>query len=327
MAAPSVSSATLSQTMDSLYATTWNSVKKQVTDTIFEATPFFYEMYKAENIEREDGGSFIEEPLMYGTNETVDWFGTAGTIDISNTDPLTTTIWQWRNLAGSVVRLWVDDMANSGMHKKVDLMNAKIENLRLSLINKLETALFTAQTGMAMTGLPDIVEANVSGSQSKTPGGRSKSSYDWWENQYFASTGSFASYGVSDMRTMYNNCSIGNDHPDLILTTQAVFEYYEAEADGLQRFPATTEELGMGFQRFKFKGANMYFSPQCPTGYMYFLNMKYLKLKIDSKADFDMTEWKVIPNQLDRVAQIVTRLELVCRNCRMQGLIGSITTA
>jgi hypothetical protein len=50
-------------------------------------------------------------------------------------------------------------------------------------------------------------------------------------------------------------------------------------------------------------------------------------MKIDSKADFDMTEWKYIPNQLDRVAQVVTRLELVCRNCRMQGLISGITTA
>ena len=86
-------------------------------------------------------------------------------------------------------------------------------------------------------------------------------------------------------------------------------------------------EASLGFQRFRYKGANMYFSPQCGTGNMYFNNLKYLKLKIDSKADFDMTDWKFIPNQLDRVAQIVSRMELVCRNNRMQGLIGSITTA
>lgn len=57
---------TNTETLDSLYATTWQLVKKQVTDTIFTATPFFYEMYKSENIEREDGSRFIEEPLMYG---------------------------------------------------------------------------------------------------------------------------------------------------------------------------------------------------------------------------------------------------------------------
>jgi hypothetical protein len=317
---------TNTETLDTLYASTWQLVKKQVTDTIFTATPFFYEMYKAENIEREDGGRFIEEPLMYGKNATIAWLDKGGTISIADTDPLTNSIWNWRNVAGSVVRMWADDMANSGVHKKIDMMNAKIENLRLSLIDALETQLFTAQSGSTMSGLPDIVEANVPASQSKSPGSLSKSTYDWWRNQYFASTGSFASYGKSDMRTMYNNCSIGNDHPNLILTEQTVFEYYEAEAEDVQRLN-DTQEAKLGFNTFRYKGANMYYSPQCPTGYMYFLNMKYLKLKIDSKADFDMTDWKYIPNQLDRVAQIVSRLELVSRNCRMQGLIGSITTA
>jgi hypothetical protein len=317
---------TNTETLDSLYTSTWQIVKKQVTDTIFTATPFFYEMYKGENIEREDGGRFIEEPLMYGKNGTVGWIDKGGTISIADTDPLTTSIWNWRNIAGSIVRMWADDMSNSGPHKKIDLMNAKIENLRLTIIDTLETQLFTAQSGSTMSGLPDMVQAAVPASQSTSPGGLSKATYDWWRNQYFAATGSFAAYGKSDMRTMYNNCSIGNDHPNLILTEQTVFEFYEAEAEDIQRInDSAIAELG--FTSFKYKGATMYYSPQCPTGYMYFLNLKYLKLKIDSKADFDMTEFKTIPNQLDRVAQVVSRMELVSRNNRMQGLIGGITTA
>lgn len=321
MATPS-----LTESLDSLYTTTWQSVKKQVTDNVFTATPFFYEMYKADNIEREDGGRFIEEPLMYAKNSTIDWFGSGGTLSIADVDPLTMSVWNWRNLGGSVVRIWTDDMANSGIHKRIDLMNAKLENLRLSLVDKLETNLFTAQTGIAMTGLPDIVEDNAAASQSKSPGSLSKSTYSWWRNQRAASSGSFATYGESDMRTMFNNCSIGNDHPDLILTTQTVFEYYEAEAGDKQQIQ-NSDAAKLGFVSFAFKGSNIYFSPQCGSGLLYMLNLKYLKLKIDKKADFEMTEWKNIPNQLDRVAQIVTRMELVCRNCRMQGLISGITTA
>ena len=317
---------TNTETLDSLYTGTWQAVRKQVVDNIFTATPFWYEMYKGDNLEREDGGRFIEEPLMYDKNETVTWLGKGGTISISDTDPLTVSQWNWRNIAGSVVRMWTDDMSNSGVHKKLDLMNAKIENLRLSLVDNLETKLFTAQSGNCMTGLPDIIYAAASGSQTSSPGGLSKSTYPWWENQYDTSSGSFATYGISDMRTMYNNCSIGNDHPNLLLTTQTVFEYYEAEAEDLRNI-TNTSAAELGFQSFRYKGANMYFSPQCPAGYMYFLNLKYLKMKIDSKADFDMTEWKYVPNALDRVAQVVTRLELVCRNCRMQGLLASITTA
>jgi len=223
--------------------------------------------------------------------------------------------------------MWADDMSNSGPNKKVDLMNAKLENLRLSLIDQLETYLFTAQAGSAMSGLPDIVEQNVAASQVKAPGGLSKTTYSWWRNYYATMTGlSFATYGRTYMRTAYNTVSVGNDHPDLILTTQTVFQYYEAEAEDIQTIQ-NTAAAELGFQTFRYKGANMYYSPQCPASTMYFLNLKYLKLKIDSKADFDMTDWKTIPNQLDRVAQVATRLELVCRNCRMQGLLGVIDTA
>ena len=317
---------TLTETLDTLYTTTWQSSKKQVTDNIFTATPFYYEMYKSENLEREDGGRFIEEPLMYATNGTVGWFGPGGTISIADVDPLTMSVWNWRNVAGSLVRLWTDDMANSGINKRIDIMNAKMENLKLSLIDGLETQLFTAQSGLTMSGLPDIVEDTAKASQTKSPGGLSKSTYAWWRNQRAASSGSFATYGETDMMTMFNNCSVGNDHPSLILTTQTVFQYFEAEASDRQ-WIMNKDEAKLGFRSFAYKGANIYYSPQCPTGLMYFLNLKYLKLKIDKKADFDMTEWKNIPNQLDRVAQVVCRLELVCRNCRMQGVLSGITTA
>jgi hypothetical protein len=119
---------------------------------------------------------------------------------------------------------------------------------------------------------------------------------------------------------------VGNDHPNLLLTTQTVFQYYESEASDKQ-WIMNSDAAKLGFQSFTYKGVPMYFSPQCGTGLMYMLNLKYLKLKIDSKADFDMTEFKTIPNQLDRVAHVVSRLELVSRNCRMQGVLASITTA
>ena len=277
-------------------------------------------------MEDEDGGRFIEEPLMYARNDTIGWIGSGGTVSIAVVDPITMSIWQWYNVAGSVVRIWTDDMANSGPHKRIDIMNAKIENLRLSLINELEEKLFTAQSGNAPMGLPDIIDNAAPASQDTSPGSLAKATYTWWRNQYAASSGSFASYGKKDMRTMFNDCSIGNDHPNLLLTTQSIFEFYEAEAEDIQRIN-DSDAAKLGFRTFSYKGANIYYSPKCPSGYMYFLNLKYLKFKRDKKANFEMTEWKTIPNQLDRVAQVVLRCNLVCNNCRMQGLIGGITVA
>lgn len=317
---------TNTETLDTLYASTWQNVKKTVTDNIFTATPFYYEMTKAGNVEDEDGGRFLEIPLMRSKNSTIAWIGTTGTISTAATDPITDAIYSWYQVAGSVVDVWTESMANSGPHKKIDIVSANIENLRLSLIDELEGKLFTAQSGMAPNGLPDFIEAAVPASQTGSAGGLSRATYSWWRNQYAASTGSFASYGKSDMRTMFNNCSKGNDHPSLLLTTQSVFEFYEAEAEDIQRIN-DSDAAKLGFVSFSYKGANLYYSPQCPTGYMYFLNLKYLKFKRDKKANFDMTKFKEIPNQLDKVAQIVCRCNLVSSNNSMQGLIGSITTA
>jgi hypothetical protein len=190
-------------------------------------------------------------------------------------------------------------MANSGPHKRIDILNAKIENLRLTLIDELEDKLFTAQSGVAPMGLPDIVEANVPSSQSGSPGGLSKATYDWWRNQYAASSGSFATYGKSDMRSMFNDCSIGNDHPNFILTTKDIFEFYEAEAEDIQRINDSADAK-LGFRTFSYKGANLYYSPKVPAGYMYFLNMKYIKFKRDKKANFEMTEMNGIDSVENR---------------------------
>jgi len=317
---------TNTETLDTLYSSTWQTVKKDVVDQIFTATPFYYEMTKAGNVEDEDGGRFIEQPLMYAKNGTISWIGPGGTVSIADVDPITIAIYNWYNVAGSVVRIWTDEMANSGANKKIDMVAAKIENLRLSLIDELESKLFTAQSGMAPLGLPDIVEDTAEASQTKSPGSLSKATYPWWRNQRNASSGSFATYGQSDMRQMYNDVSIGNDHPDLILTTQTVFQFYEAEATDLLSLNDTTA-VNLGFQTFRYKGANLYYAPSCPSGLMYFLNMRYLKFKRDSKANFDMTDWKTIPNQLDRVAQIVCRCNLTSSNCRMQGVLSGLTTA
>jgi hypothetical protein len=45
---------------------------------------------------------------------------------------------------------------------------------------------------------------------------------------------------------------------------------------------------------------------------------------INSHADFDMTDWKPIPDQLDRVAQVVIKGEVTISNSRMHGVLSGM---
>jgi hypothetical protein len=130
------------------------------------------------------------------------------------------------------------------------------------------------------------------------------------------------------MRTFYNDCSKGqaSDVPDMIVTTQTVAEYYEDEVQEQKTIVNQTSGDAMMIS-VTFKGIPVVWSSQCPTGYMYFLNSKYISLESDPDINMTMTEWKTIPNQLDRVAQIVWKGNLVASRRASLGVITSITTA
>ena len=86
-----------------------------------------------------------------------------------------------------------------------------------------------------------------------------------------------------------------------------------------------------GFTHQVYKGIPMVWSPAAnATTYgtaelMYFVNTRFLRLKYDPQMNFDMTEWKPIPDQIqDRAAQIIYAGNLVTNRRRVHGVIHNI---
>lgn len=320
--------------LDTLYTTTWQLRRKQIVDQIFTATPFWYLMTKKGKRRTESGGRWIEVPLQYAKNETVQFFGKGDTISINDTQPLTVARWDWKYLAGSLVRYFVDDQKNRGQAAVINMMNAKIDNLRSSLIDKLETSLFsdgTGDSGKAIDGLGNVVAtANTTG----TIGGIDRGTYTWWRNNSTTMTSLSASVFLRKyMATMFNNCGKQGEgvtrFPDLIVTSQTVYEYYESECLEIARIAMADRTLGeLGFGDLSYKGRPLTWSPVLTDNNMYFLNTAFLEWVADPIANFDMTEWKPIIDQPnDRVAQVVVVGNIVGSNCKRQGVLHTIDTA
>jgi len=292
-------------------------------DNIFEATPFWFWLTKQGRRREEAGGRWIGVPLMYGKNQTVQSLGKGDTISIADTDHLTTAVFDWKYVAGTIVRYRFDDDMNRGKAAIMNLVQSKLENLRLSLIDKLEEMAFgdgTGNGGKDIDGLQLLVKSDGTG----TVGGINASTYSWWQNKYKSATGAFSVYGVDDMRNLYNSCSKGNDAPDFIITDQDSYELYERES--LEYMQIVNEEVAdLSFGGLRFKGATIMWSPSCPSGYMYFLNSRYLEWVAMQGVNFVMTPWKEIPNQLDKVAQVVVSGNLVVSNRSRQGVLTGIS--
>lgn len=321
---------TRTETLDDLYTSTWNNRKTEVTDQIFTATDA-YKLLKSKGAIQLNGtgGRYLEIPLSYAKNETVTSLDKGDTISISDTKFLTMAQFEWKFVAGSVVRYFVDDAKNKSKQQHLSLANAKVDNLQRSMVDKFETFLFGDGSGNSSKdpeGLGNLVDATPG--TARTVGNIAQTTYTWWKNKQATSSGSAAIYLLGDMRTLFNNCGNGQatDMPDMIVTTQTVYEYYEDEVQEQKQIVNQTTGDAMMIT-VVFKGVPVVWSSQCTAGYMYFLNSKYIGLNVDPDINMTMTEWKTIPNQLDRVAQIVWKGNVIASRRASLGVLTSITTA
>lgn len=321
---------TLSEALDNLYTTTWQNMKKEVTDQIFDATPFWFWLKEGGRLKTLQGGRFITEPLRYAKSDRVTFIGRGGTVTLSDQEFLTDAVYDWKYLVDSIVRFGVDDQKNRGKNRIISLMNSKLDNSRDSLVDKMEEVLFGTNTSNSLQflGLQNLVPDDPTASV--TVGGINQNTYSWWQSQTKDMTGlSFAINGQPEMRTMLNDCgqNQNQDKTDIIVSGQTPYEYYE---DGvLEQKRIVNKKLGdAGFENIQFKGVPMIWSPRCAATRMYFLNTKFLWFVYDPMMFFDMTEWKSIPDQVnDRAAQIITAGELITNRRRVQGILHTIDTA
>lgn len=332
---------TLSEVLDNLYTTTWQNMKSTVMDNVFNALPFWFWLKEKGRMETVEGGRFLTEPLQYATSDSVKWIGRGGTASMNDFQFLTIAKYDWRYLVGSIVRFGVDDQQNRGKNEIISLMNSKMENVRTSLESEMETRLFGGQGSVsagtttndnpAFDGLQFLVpdSGNVANS-SYNAGGIDPSVYTWWQNQATSAAGkSFATYGISLMRTLMNNCTnnLKMDKPDIIFSGQTPFEYYEDTVLPVYRV-SNNKLADMGFENLQFKGVPMLWSPSCASTRMYMLNTNFIKFAYDPMMMMDMTSWKDIPNQVnDRVAQIITACTFKVSRRRCQGILNNIDTA
>lgn len=321
---------TLTEQLDNLYTTTWQQMKGTVFDQIFDATPFWFWLKSKGKLKSTSGGRFLTEPVQFAKNDAVQWITKGGSTPLNDREFLTIARFDWRYLTVPIVRFGIDDHQNRGKWQIIRLMNAKLENAQNSLIDTLETQLFAASGSAsdAIDGLQFLVADDPT--TSATPGGIAQDTNTWWRSKTIdMAASSFAANGVNNMRIMLHNTmnNLRMDSPDIIVSGQTPFEYYEENAvDNYYRI-TNNRMADAGFLHQVYKGIPMVWSPACGLR-MYFLNTNFITLQYDPMLNFDMTEWKPIPDQVnDRAAHIVWAGALTVSRMRCQGVIHTINTA
>lgn len=299
---------------DALLSTTLANYQKRLTDNIFQdrVLTWYLEDKAATKLR---GGTKIVEPLIYDDNSTFGSYSGYDTISLTPQDGLSAAEFDWKQLAVSIAISGIEEAKNAGEEAVLDLLDAKVMQAEETAKEGLNTMLFgdgTGNSGKNFMGLAGIVESG------NTIGGIDSSTYTWWRSYEENTAGALTE---AQMRTAYNTVSKGNDTPDMILTTQTLFEKYESLLTPQVRY-SDVKMANLGFQNLLFKGTPVAYDPACTAGVMYFLNSKYLRLVGHSSKWFTQTEF-VRPENMDaRYALILAYGNLTVRN---RARLGKLT--
>jgi hypothetical protein len=318
--------------VDNIVTTTWYDVRDTLFSDIWQITPLLDMLNSKGKIKsRMPVGRYFELPIGYAqADQNQKWFGRGDTFSEAEKQLWTTLQYQRRNLGDNIVRYWDDEMKNTSPAMILNYSKELIENHKMTMESTLASALWRTQGTNAINTLPDLLPHDPS---SGTVGGIDRAANEYVRNQTYDMSGdATATDLIARMRTMFNECSKkkgkGRQTPDCILTTQVVYEEYEDQALALgtiQRANNTgTSRADLGLGGLSYKGAEMYWDPECPEGDMYFLNSDTMEFAYDPRAYMDMTPWKSKHNSLDRYAQVLTVCNLLFNNFAKNGVIHSI---
>ena len=303
---------------DALLSTTLANYRDQLTDNVFTARPLTYFLMDKGRIRMLNGGTKIVEPLIYGTNSTVGSYSGYDSIALTPQDGITAAEYDWKQYVASISISGIEEAKNNGEQEIINLLEALIMQADESMREGFNQMFFgdgTGNGGKNWNGLGNLVEA------SGTVGGIDRSTNAYWRSYENNSAGALT---LAKMATAYNSVSVGNDHPDMILTTQTLFEKYEALLQPQLRY-TDTRTADAGFQNLLFKAAPVVYDVHCSSGVMYVLNSKYLTLVGHSQKWFSQTPF-VQPEDVDaRYALIMCYGNLTVRNAAKQGKLTAQT--
>ena len=305
---------------DALLSTTLANYRDKLTDNVFTARPLTYWLSDKGRIRTESGGTKLVEQLIYGENSTVRSYSGYETLSLTPQEGISAAEYDWKQYAASIAISGIEEAKNNGEHAIIDLLEAKIMQAEESLREGFNRMFFgngTGNSGKDWNGLGNLVESGntVGGIDSSAVGN------EFWRSYEDNAAGALT---LLQMATAYNSVSVGNDHPDVILTTQTLFEKYESLLQPQLRY-TDTKTADAGFQNLLFKSAPIMYDVHAPVGTMFFLNSKYIKLVGHADKWFKQTEFQRPENQDARFALIMCYGNLVVSNRKKQGKLTAKT--
>jgi hypothetical protein len=335
----------LTKNFDSLFATSIANSRGVLIDNIASQNALFYAIMKmGDAYESADGGTHVEEELMYGLGSphTYDGLDTLAT-DVTN--GITKALFEWSQAAVPITISRKERRQNS--NGIIKLIQARINQASMGMDDFFSKGIFRGNGAAALsTPLTDATNGSLfieplSKLVSKTPavgvvGSVNPATNAWWANQYVSFSSVTTTTGLlTNMSNLYNLCGKGTGGPpNIIVCDQTTYELIETALYHRTRHDVAANQQ-FPFENIKFKNATIVWDEFVPdlknaalatttAGTMWMLNTKFMKLRYDAETNFIKREPKEPVNQDGSVSHILWMGQMTINNRRKQGVADGI---
>lgn len=319
-------------TFTEIVTTTLRDHPRVIFDNVTKNNAFVNRLMKKKNYELADGGYEIVEPLQYAENTTYQRYAGYDTLNIQASDVISAAKFEWRNIAVNITASGEEIRKNSGNKTQIlNLVKTRIKNAYATFTNNFSSDVYSDGTA---TNQINGLQALVSDLGTGTVGGINSTTYTFWKSILQSAAAPLqGGAGITPSKTTIQSLMLplwlelvrGTDMPDLIISSNDYFTFYEESLTDLKRYTDSDEAQG-GFVSLKYKSADVVFDGGSkgggvPSAHMYFLNTDYLKLKVHTDADMKQMPAKMSVNQDAEVVPIIWMGNLTLANRSLQGVL------
>jgi len=313
-----------------IVSTTFRNHRKEIADNFSKHNALYRKLAKGSKVRTESGGYSIVTPLEYDANGTYQRYSGFDVLNVAQSDVFSAAEYNWRQIAINVVSSGYELRVNAGAQRIANLAKSRIKNAINTFANNFSSDMYS--DGSA-TNQIDGLQKLVADTPTNTVGGISSNTWTFWKNIVQLASAPLQGGGAitpsgtagimeSLMLPLFIKLSRGNDKPNLIVSSDDYFTFYETGLVSQKRYMDADSAQG-GFMELSYKGVPVIFDgvSGMPSAHMYFLNTNYLEMVVHSDANLSIMEEAKPYNQDAVVVPILWMGNMVCSNRSLQGVV------
>lgn len=296
-------------------------VTKSIVDTVFTSTRLMQELRQL--VDDVNGSLALTWPINIGKSSNTTAFSGGDILPANTLDTFIRASLPWKYYADALALNITDLQQNDSPEAIASLVDSQLDIVKMSIVDRLSTDILTSTQATQPKQLNGFAEAIDDGTVATSYANVSRTTYpaNWKAQVNYNVTTTGASL-VQSLYSLDLQCQIDGHRPNFYATTRLAFASMQNGLYSQDRYMQPDMARTVGGYDLIFNGNPVIWDPHIPTGtaapggggsggLFYFLNRSTIKLVVDPKLNFKLTDWMNSTTTAQVISRILHAMNLV----------------